>query len=78
MTNNKQDDAIKALDEMLHNLKKPKFVPSKDIIKFYENVEEVYDNSIEILEEILLQDIDDEEKFQELKKISELLELNIF
>jgi hypothetical protein len=74
----KQDRAVKAIDEMLHNLKKPKLVPYKDIIKFYENMEENYDDRLDEIEELLFEEIDDEDKFEQLKKISELLEINIF
>jgi len=78
MKENKQEKAIKAIDEMLHNLNKPKIVSYKDIAKFYEKLEEVYDDKIDEIEEILFQEISDEKKFNELKKISKLLEINIF
>jgi len=78
MNDNKQDKAIKAIDEMLHNLNKPKTISYKDIASFYKNVEELYDTKLEELEEILFQNISDKEKFEKLKKISELLEINIF
>jgi hypothetical protein len=74
----KQDDAINALDAMLHNLKKPKMIPYKEVVIFYQKLEEIYDDKLEELEKILMLEIDDEEKFEQLKKISELLEVNIF
>lgn len=74
----KQDDAIKAIDSMLQNLKKPKLIPYKDIIFFYEQLEKRYDDKMEDFEQILFDEISDEEKFEKLKKISELLEANIF
>lgn len=78
MDDNKQEKAIKAIDEMLHNLNKPKTVSYKDIASFYKKVEELYDLKLEELEEILFQEMSDKEKFEKLKKISELLEINIF
>ena len=74
----KQDDAVKAIDQMLHNLKKPKLIPYKDIINFYEHLEENYDDKLDEVEALLFEEINDEKKFEELKKISELLEMNIF
>lgn len=74
----KQDDAVRALDDMLHGLNKPKIVPYKDIVFFYEKLEEVYDDNLDELEAILFEEAASEEKFGKLKKISELLELNIF
>ncbi len=74
----KQDNAVKAIDNMLHNLKKPKPIPYKDIVVFYQTLEEKYDKDIETLEKFLEADIEDEQKFAELKKISDLLEINIF
>lgn len=76
--NTKQDEAVKAIDALLHNLNKPKFIPRKDIINFYNKVETNYDTNIESLEHILFDEINNENKFEELKKISDLLEINIF
>lgn len=78
MSKNKQEDAIRALDDMLKNLKRPKLIPYQDIINFYEQIEEFYDSRMEEVEAILFEEIDNEEKFDKLKKISELLEINIF
>lgn len=78
MNDNKQEKAIKAIDEMLHNLNKPKAVSYKDIVSFYKKVEESYDDKLKELEEILFDEISDKQKFEKLRKISELLEINIF
>lgn len=78
MNGNKQEKAIKAIDEMLRNLNKPKAVSYKDIASFYKKIEEMYDGKLEELEEILFEEISDKQKFEKLKKISELLEINIF
>ena len=75
---NKQERAIKAIDSMLQNLNKPKIISYKDMVMFYQKLEENYDDNIHELEEILFQEVDDEIKFKQLKKISELLEINIF
>jgi len=70
---NKQDKAIKAIDEMLQGLNKPKVISYKEIGLFYKKLEEIYDDKLEELEKILF-----EEEIDKLKKISELLEINIF
>ncbi len=75
---NKQELAIKAIDNMLQNLKRPKVISYKDMISFYQKLEENYDDCMDELEQILSDEIDDEVKFAQLKKISELLEINIF
>jgi len=75
---NKQDKAIRAIDNMLQGLNKPKVISYKDMMSFYQKLEENYDNYMEDLEQILSEEITDEVKFAKLKKISELLEINIF
>ena len=74
----KQTNAMKAIDEMIHNLKKPRLVPPENVVAFYNKLEEMYDDRVEEIETILLEEIEDEGKFDRLKKISELLEINIF
>lgn len=74
----KQDAAVQALDSMLNNFKKPKPIEYKDIILFYNALQEIYDNELELIEEALFEEIDDEAKFKELKKLSDLMEVNIF
>lgn len=76
--NEKQRNAMHAIDDMLKNLHKPKIIKTKEIRQFYASLEEHYDEKIEEIEEVLYQNISDEEKFERLKKISNLLEINIF
>lgn len=78
MSESKQEQAIKAIDSMLQNLKKPKLIAYKDIVSFYQKLEENYDDYVDEMELFLSQEVTDEEKFKQLKKISNLLEMNIF
>ncbi len=78
MAESKQEQAIKAIDSMLQNLKKPKLIAYKDMVSFYQKLEENYDDYLDELEILLSEEITDEEKFKQLKKISNLLEMNIF
>ena len=78
MATEKQNDAVKAIDSLLYNLNRPRFIPRKDIINFYNMAETNYDNNLDNVEAILFEEIADEEKLGKLKKISDLLEINIF
>jgi len=78
MATKKQDDAVRAIDNLLHNLNRPKFIPREDIVYFYNEIETNYNSNIDSIETILFEEIKDEEKFDKLKKISNLLEINIF
>lgn len=78
MSNHNQESAVRAIDEMLKHLKKPKVIETKDVMKFYQVIETEYDEKIEELQQLIYSDIEDEEKFERLKKVSELLEINIF
>lgn len=78
MSSDKQREAIQAIDEMLKHLKKPRSIETKDIIEFYKAIEEKYDDNIQEIERIIFDEIEDEEKFDKLKKISKLLNINMF
>jgi hypothetical protein len=74
----KKQQAIKKIDELLKNLHKTKYIQTSEIKEFYAKIEENYDDAIEEIEMLLEEEIEDEHKFQKLKRISELLEVNIF
>ena len=78
MSEDKQETAIKAIDEIIQNLQKPKATISyKDIVFFYKAIEETYDERIGVLESALETMVEDEEQIEKLKKISQLLNSNI-